>query len=246
VTGRYWFITIYVGLYLLFPFLNMAISAMNRRQHLMLNVTLVLLFSAWSSIHPSIAGMNSGGGWGLAWFVVLYCLAAWLQLYYKPSGHALRYALLWFGLSAVVAFLYCVPGERIPIAGTIAGNWYQYNSLPVCIASLSLFVCFMNVEVSNESIAGFLTKIAPATLGVYLIHAHANLSPFLWKTLDLAGHMGSRLFFVYLFLAVMGIYCVCTAVDLLRAETIGRLENTEVVRKLCTGIERRVSDYLNR
>ena len=71
-TGRYWFITIYVGLYALSPFLNNAIRAMDRKQHLMLNITLMLLFSAWNSVHPSFAGMNSGGGWGLAWFVVLY------------------------------------------------------------------------------------------------------------------------------------------------------------------------------
>ena len=68
-TGRYWFITIYFGLYLIFPFLNIAIKAMNKRQHTLLNIVLFALFSVMVSIYPSYKGMNSGGGWGLAWFV---------------------------------------------------------------------------------------------------------------------------------------------------------------------------------
>ena len=70
LTGRYWFIAIYIGMYLLSPFLNIAIRAMDKKTHGLLILTLGLLFSAWSSIHPSFAGMNSGGGWGLAWFVL--------------------------------------------------------------------------------------------------------------------------------------------------------------------------------
>ena len=246
LTGRYWFVTIYVGLYILFPFLNLAITAMNRRQHLLLNVVLVLLFSVWSSIHPSIAGMNSGGSWGLAWFVVLYFLAAWFGLYYDPSGKRLRYALLWIGLSAFVAFLYCFPGGKIPIVRVVAGNWYHYNALPTVLATVSLFVCFLNVEFKNESLASFVTKIAPATFGVYLIHAHANMAPFVWGVLDFPGHVGPLSFFAYLLLAVLGVYCACTVVDLLRARTIGRLENTKFVQRICSGIEQKVSDCLNK
>ena len=48
LTGRYWFVTIYFGMYLLSPFINIAIKAMNKNQHLKLNVLLLLLFSAWT------------------------------------------------------------------------------------------------------------------------------------------------------------------------------------------------------
>ncbi len=84
LTGRYWFITIYVGLYLLFPFLNKLVWAMNQKEHTLMNICLFVLFSLSISIYPSFKGMNCGGGWGLAWFVVLYLLAAWFRLYYTP------------------------------------------------------------------------------------------------------------------------------------------------------------------
>ena len=76
LTGRYWFLTIYVGMYLVSPFLNTLIRAMDKRQHALLNVVLFAVMSVWVSVHPSIAGMNSGGGWGLAWFVTLYITAS--------------------------------------------------------------------------------------------------------------------------------------------------------------------------
>ena len=65
---------------------SIAIRAMNKFQHTVLNVILFVLFSVMVSIHPSFAGMNSGAGWGLAWFVVLYFAAAWFRLYYDKKS----------------------------------------------------------------------------------------------------------------------------------------------------------------
>lgn len=82
LTGRYWFVTIYFGMYLLSPFFNIAIKTMNKKQHGELLILLFVLASVMISIHPSFKGMNSGGGWGLAWFGVLYFTAAYIRRYY--------------------------------------------------------------------------------------------------------------------------------------------------------------------
>ena len=66
ITGRYWFITIYFGMYLLSPFYNIAINAMTKKQHRNLLLVLFFLLSVWISIHPAFKGMNSGNGWGLS------------------------------------------------------------------------------------------------------------------------------------------------------------------------------------
>ena len=83
---------------------------MNREQHLKLNVLLFILFSCMVSVYPSFSGMNSGGGWGLAWFVVLYFLAAWFRLYYKPSGKCLGKLCGWIGIAAIVAIMHKLGG----------------------------------------------------------------------------------------------------------------------------------------
>lgn len=85
LSGRYWFVTTYFGLYLLTPFLNKTIKELGKNVHKNLIFLLFFLFSVWILV-PFSEGMNSGGGWGLAWFIVLYFQGTYLRLYYIPGG----------------------------------------------------------------------------------------------------------------------------------------------------------------
>ena len=232
LTGRYWFVTIYVGMYLLSPFLDIAIRAMDKKTHAMLNVLLGILFSVWSSIWPTIAGMNSGGGWGLAWFVVLYFAAAWLRLYYTPTGKWLWQLLVWIGLSAAVAGVYCKGAGISSFIQTITGNWYKYNSLPAYIITIALFTGFMNVSIRGCRFAGIISTLAASTFGVYLIHAHANLSPWIWEKLNMPGLMKQPGFVLKQIGIVLGIFLICTGIDFLRKKTIGKIEHIALLDQL--------------
>jgi len=137
LTGRYWFMTIYVGMYLVFPFLNIFIRAMDKKQHGALNLCLFGIISVWSSLHPVIAGMNSGGGWGLAWFVVLYLLAAWFKLYYKPNGKWAGWFAGYGAIALVVAASQLGAKQmQIGLLQKIISNWFRYDSAPVYIMSI--------------------------------------------------------------------------------------------------------------
>ena len=238
LTGRYWFITIYVGLYLIFPFLNILIRAMNRRQHALLNICLFFLFCVWSSIHPGIAGMNSGGGWGLAWFVVLYLSAAWLRLYYVSTGKAGRWLAGFVVIPVLIALLQCALGGDIMrgVVVQIVENWFRYDSAPVYIMTMCLFVGFLNVRIGNEKWANAIRNVAPLTLGVYLIHAHADVSPWSWEVLNMPAKMNSALFPVIQLGVVLGIFGICAAIDGLRKATVGKLDNLSCVDRFCEAV----------
>jgi len=238
-TGRYWFITIYFGLYLVSPFLSVLVHAMNRKQHMMLNVVLFVLMSVMVSIYPKFAGMNSGGGWGLAWFVTLYLLAAWYRCYYQPNGKCVTKILAWIGIAAAVAILYEV-GEYFPPIRTIADNWYRYDSVPAYIMSLLVFVAFLNIRIKGSVIKKGIALIAPTTFGVYLIHAHADFSPWSWEALDLPQKMGGSLFPIFQLSMVCAIFIVCSVIDILRKKTVGRFENTKHLVDFCDYLTKRV------
>ncbi len=114
ITGRYWFVTIYFGLYLLFPFLNLFLHTLTRQQHRNLLLLLGVLFCGMISLHPSFAGMNSGAGWGLAWFVVLYCFAAYFRLHYTPTGKCLQHLAAFLALPAVLTTCLYVANRTPP------------------------------------------------------------------------------------------------------------------------------------
>lgn len=236
LTGRYWFITIYFGLYLLSPFLKTAVRAMSKKQHTALNMLLFGLFSLWNSIHPSLAGMNSGGGWGLAWFVVLYLAAAWFRNYYQPNGRWIGKLLLWFGISLLTALGWLLLGGIHPLFRLIIGHWYHYNSAPAYLASLVFFAAFLNMKSSFGKIGKMICAAAPATFGVYLIHAHADVSPWLWGRLGLPRFMRSGYFPFVQLGAVLCIFVCCTLIDILRKKTVGIIENSRGIFAVCEKI----------
>ena len=235
LTGRYWFMTIYVGLYLVFPFLNKLVYAMNRKEHAILNLFLFVLFSLWNSIHPAIVGMNSGGGWGLTWFVVLYLAAAWLRLYWKPEQKPIVTLGCFFFLPLMMTFgQLAANAADVGVLKSVIANWSRYDSAPVYLMTMALFITFMNVRIKEGCASRMISAIAPLTLGVYLIHNHANVSPWLWKMMNLPAKMNGIQFFGIQCGCVVAIFSVCIVIDTIRRGTIGRLEDSEALCRACS------------
>ena len=248
LTGRYWFLTIYVGMYLVSPFLNILIRAMNKRQHGMLNLCLFAIMSLWSSLHPAIAGMNSGGGWGLAWFVVLYLAAAWLRLYYTPCQKSWPWFMGFALIPAGMALLqYPLLADHLPsVVSAIVNHWYRYDSAPVYLMTMCLFIGFMNIKIHSEKLSALITSIAPLTLGVYLIHAHADVSPWSWEVLNLPSKMESVVFPFIQLTSVVSIFVICAVVDAVRQATIGKLEHSQLVIGLCDRVHKIATHFINK
>lgn len=248
LTGRYWFLTIYVGMYLVSPFLNTLIRAMDKRQHALLNVVLFAVMSVWVSVHPSIAGMNSGGGWGLAWFVTLYITASWLRLYYTPDNKPLPWFVGFAAIPAGMALVFCLAvwGYLPGLFATVTGHWYRYDSAPVYLMTMCLFVGFLNVRIPSGKLSRSIVRVAPLTLGVYLIHAHANVSPWSWAVLELPARMASPLFPLIQLGAVLGIFVLCAALDAVRSTLFAPLEQSRGLHRLCRLLEAGASAFFDK
>ncbi len=223
-TGRYWFLTIYFGLYILSPFLNIAVHAMNSRQLKNLNIVLFILLCLWSSVHPAFKGMNVGEGWGLAWFVALYITGAWFRLNYQKDGIVLRKIFGNLLSAGLLALLFVVSRSYVTLNRIILLQ-YKYNSVPVYIASLLLFAAFINIEIRNDFVNRILVTLSSTTFGIYLIHAHANVSPWIWETLNLPALMdGNLMTFVFMHIAsVILVFISCAVISLLRSNVVRRL-----------------------
>lgn len=245
-TGRYWFITIYFGLYLVFPFLNIAINAMSRKQHLMLNIVLFFLFSVVVSVYPSFKGMNSGAGWGLAWFIVLYFIAAYVRLYYEPNGKKIRYLLFLLLIGIIVSICYVTVNGKSNILTNAVSNCYRYDSVFAYLSSICLLLFFVNVRINNKVINRLIIFIAPSVFGVYLIHAHTDFSLWSWEFLDLPSKMSSLMFIPIQLAIVIAIYAFCTVIDLVRRFTIGRIETSKLILSFSNSIEKMLLNFFKR
>lgn len=82
VHGSWWFSSVYVVLYLIFPFLNVLINTIGKFQHKMLVVFLTIIFSLVPSVFPTyvdVIGLESG--YSLIWFIYLYLLGVYKTLW---------------------------------------------------------------------------------------------------------------------------------------------------------------------
>ena len=92
-------------------------------------------------------------------------------------------------------------------------QYVSYTSPTILLGSCALFFLFSLMPCSKKSsrVASFL---APSALSVYLIHVH----PLIWNHLMLyfaIGHFPSGpMLFVWVIIAALCIYLVCTIIDL--------------------------------
>lgn len=249
LTGRYWFVTIYFGMYLLSPFLNLAVGAMTKRQHGTLVALLFFLSSVMVSIYPSFRGMNSGGGWGVAWFVVLYLTAAYLRLYYQPKKNVIQPALIFLACPAVMTIaLWLAQKSGIAPLVAAADNWWRYDSVPVFVASVALMAAFLNYtpKEGHNGVKKGIVALSSATFGVYLIHAHADIcTEAMWQRIGMVRNMGEPWFPLYQLLTVILIFVACALIDLARQWLFRKGKVEELVQRMVRGLLRNRSNLFD-
>ena len=101
-------------------------------------------------------------------------------------------------------------------------------SIPVYIMTVLLFTAFLNINIHGEKVIKIITAIAPATLGVYLIHAHANVSPWSWRIVNLPAKMGSPFFPLVQIAIVCSVFMICTTIDYMRKHVASRIEQSKI------------------
>ena len=88
-TKMYWYITAYVGLYGVSPYLNILINNLDKHQHLLLCIFLIIGFSFWDDITPYTDPLFASNGFSFIWLVVLYIIAAYIRAYVKSKEYKL-------------------------------------------------------------------------------------------------------------------------------------------------------------
>ena len=176
---HYWFITAYIIMYLFAPVLAVGAKHMSQKQLRNTILLLLLFFSVSKSVLPVQLEMDNQGYDGL-WFMCVFLVAAYMRLYgipflQKGKRAALCYlgsCLLIYGLTMGIRLIYLKTGHL----GNFIHSPYDYNHFLTLFAAISLFYAFSNWKLSGENgIGKVILRIAPYTLGVYLLHEHIQL-----------------------------------------------------------------------
>lgn len=143
----YWFVTMYVGMYILSPFINTLLKNLTQKQHFLLICVSVTLFSILPTLFFYSTGLNFGGGNGVVWFIVLYIVAAYIKKYKRVIKNVHKVVLL-YGICAVMVPISFFGLDFI--ANKLNSEFllqhvqvmYSYNSIFVFFASVFAFLLF--------------------------------------------------------------------------------------------------------
>lgn len=207
-TSKYWFVTQYIGLALIAPFLSRLAQNLNQRQMLfLLGILFILFFNI-----PF--GKNFTTGMSLNWFVFLFFVGGYIRKYGMPDIIH-RHITKWLLLSVLVFFLihftsnylrYLSSGADFTIKST-ANNDLTF------FVSVFLFVFFVNKTWKNIWFIR-ISKLAPYTFGIYLCHEHPAMRTFLWSD-TLPTYFFSPLIVTTLTYSLI-LFLLCAGIDFIR------------------------------
>lgn len=178
IFSQYWFVTAYVMLVLIGPYLAFLARSLSRNQLQRLIVVGVALWSLLVMVDGVWLGASN-----LGWFALLFMIAAYIKLHPVPGSRkawtiaaVASVAAIFFGLLAFTAYRWATVGDASGLAWPrelLAG---EYSPLALASAVCVLVAAFK----SPPTLSPVANYWASAAFGVYLIHDHALVRRWLW------------------------------------------------------------------
>lgn len=235
---HYWFMTAYIIMYLFSPILGTAVHHMEKKQLRNVIVVLLIFFSISKSVLP-VELMVDQEGYDALWFICVYLVAAYIRLHGIPCLEKCKrtgLCVYLMGCVGVLAVTFLVRAIYLKIGSLdhFIGSAFHYNHVFTLLAAVGLFYAFLNMDISAEKkVSHVICKVAPYSLGVYLLHEHLEIR-YLWPEwlgADAGGNV--VLFIARCIVAVLIVYLIGTVVDMVRKYLFTILEKmfNKVVEK---------------
>ena len=201
--GEYWFITSYVVLYLLSPFLNKGIHALVPQEGVLqehfriidiplvrLSILLFLFFSVVPNFVFFSPWLHFGGTCGIVWMIVVYIWGATLRQVVRLDKLKTKKKIIWslailFWILPLITKV-IIANISVMITGQVIGSsiFYMNNSIIVVASSVFTFLAFLTIDIKSGIVSSAINKFAPSTLAIYLIHDNNYIRPNLWTTIN--------------------------------------------------------------
>lgn len=230
VSKSYWFMNVYILLYILHPYLNKLIAQMDQKEYWRLLVVLVSFFSLAQSVIPFTEWtLDETHGYGILWFTTLYFVGGYIRKYQIHSffGRTISLFVLGGGICCIGRIVLLYLTSSIGRGEEYVDIWYAYNSIPVFLGSLGLFLFFLNVRTRNWMRGKCVGVFTKGTLGVYLLHEQYKLRQILWKDLlHVDWFYNSWIQLLHIMISVLAVYCIGIFVDACKRKLFGVIKKT--------------------
>lgn len=207
------FISCYVALYLLSPFINKLVNACTKKELTVLIGILLLLQTVFSTF------FLNGYFDAIGWYSTVYIIGAYLRLYSndflkskKITGIVCIFCIVFSWLSIIgILFLTKIIGKHLPYYHFINNA----NKIFAILTAISVFLFFNNLNLGTNKI---VNTFAASTFGVLLLHQNAVIPKYIWQdifnNLNAFESYPSWKFILHLIISVLLVYITCVFIDI--------------------------------
>lgn len=212
------FIDCFIAFWLTIPFLNILVQNMKKRQHELLVILMLAIYTLFGSIPKFIVTFNY-----VVWFGIIYLLASYIRLYPDPIFER-KQMWGWLSFLFVILAMGSILGLRLFFgARAVMGDMFLSDCNKVFAVAIAVcsFLWFKNMNIKYNKI---VNAFGAGTFGVLLIHANSDaMRTWLWQdTVDVVGHYLLPLIqlVAYTITVVLAVFVICNILDQIRIHTV--------------------------
>ncbi len=231
MTGQYWYFTAYFALFFFIPIINNGISALTQKQSTALVVSMLIVFSVLPTVFADV--FATGEGYTALWLIILYIIGAYIKKYDSLKKINILAAAIGYAAMVFASWFVKYMTEKGVITFiTNPDILIKYTSPTIVASAVFLLALFEKIKIPS-----FVTKViavaSPAAFSVYLIHTHHLVW---WHYMNVRFQAYASASAVHMVLCVLGtalgIYLVCTVIDLVREAVFKLFRIKKIVEKL--------------
>ena len=226
-SDAYWFVTQFIGLLILSPFLALIARQLSYRQYLYLLIGGAFLCLSIIPDFPLGKRYYVAHGNSIWSFAYLFFVAGFIKHHVKKQSITRLLTLI------------CLVTILILVCEVIAGYqqgflhlfWMNYNSLPF-VLSVLVFILIRQMTVPSNWFWNLFVRVAPYTFGVYLIHDHLLMRDWLWTTVSLANQCDKLTFPLIVTGLCLAIFAICAFIDAIRKHLFSLCKLDDLIAKV--------------
>ena len=232
--GRYWYITCYIPLAILQPFVNSMLLSLSIKQHKVLCVLCVILFS----LIPSVVSEDFfalGGGYSTFWLFIGYVIGAYLKRAEKTIQLPFGVAVGGFLVTSIILLI----GDLVlgSFVGRKVGYFVEYTSPAILLMAVIVIILLKDARI-NRCKRSF-SALAKQAFDVYILHCHILIFDYVLKDLFVfISEINFPLIPIVTILFAMFIYLVLCLVGHLRGLLFDQVHITSGLKSLARRIDK--------
>lgn len=180
VFEHYWYVTAYVIVFLLSPFLNKMVKSLEQKEFAKL---LIICYIVWSIIPFFTARQHSGLYWNqFIWFVVMYLTGAYVKL--TDSRYSKRWYVNAIWISTLLLVLSVIVIEGLAHYNARLSQfvtYFRWSNSPLVI--VTCFAMMRIAAMSQQRTVGWINFVASLVFGIYLFQENIFYRDILWQDL---------------------------------------------------------------